>query len=136
MKTLKGRVVGQHQGLMYYTIGQRQGLGIGGEGEPWFVAAKDMTNNVLSVVQGHDHPALEKDWLVAQDLSWISGVVPILGSDPEWGQTPSLRLAAKMRRIKCAWCLNPPNGPSHPANPLYSTKKTYVWEVGLFLSKG
>ena len=54
----EGRVVGQHQGLMYYTLGQRQGLGIGGQkdgdGEPWFVAAKDMDKNVLYVVQGHD----------------------------------------------------------------------------------
>jgi tRNA-uridine 2-sulfurtransferase len=104
MKTLDGRVVGQHQGLMYYTIGQRQGLGIGGEGEPWFVAAKNMTTNVLTVVQGHDHPALEKDWLVAQDLSWISGTSPTLpalgsalGSDPTRGQTPEGQLAAKTR---------------------------------------
>ncbi len=47
-----------HQGLMYYTIGQRQGLGIGGQGEAWYVADKDMASNCLVVVQGHDHPAL------------------------------------------------------------------------------
>ncbi len=70
------RVIGQHEGLAYYTLGQREGLGIGGvQGapeEPWFVAAKDMTKNVLYVVQGHDHPALLRDRLMAGQLSWIS----------------------------------------------------------------
>ncbi len=58
------RVIGKHEGLMYYTLGQREGLGIGGvkdaPEEPWFVCAKDMAKNVLYVVQGHDHPALLK----------------------------------------------------------------------------
>ncbi len=67
-----GKVVGQHEGLMYYTLGQRQGLGIGGPGEPWFVAGKDMTRNVLIVVQGHEHPLLLKNTVRASDLSWIS----------------------------------------------------------------
>ena len=62
MKTPDGKVVGKHDGLMYYTLGQRQGLKIGGSkdsnGEPWFVAQKDMQNNELIVVQGHDHPCL------------------------------------------------------------------------------
>lgn len=75
-----GRVVGQHQGLAYYTLGQREGLGIGGvkdaPEEPWFVAAKDMDENVLYVVQGHDHPALLRDRLVATRLSWISPSPP------------------------------------------------------------
>ncbi|GAB1392630.1 tRNA 2-thiouridine(34) synthase MnmA [Rhodocyclaceae bacterium] len=70
------RVIGQHEGLSYYTLGQREGLGIGGvQGapeEPWFVAAKDMAKNVLYVVQGHDHPALLRERLVAGQLSWIS----------------------------------------------------------------
>lgn len=74
------RVVGSHQGLMYYTLGQREGLGIGGvrgaPEEPWFAAAKDMAANVLYVVQGHDHPALQSASLVAQDLSWVSGRAP------------------------------------------------------------
>jgi tRNA-specific 2-thiouridylase len=65
---------------MFYTIGQRQGLGIGGHregaGDPWYVAAKDMRNNRLIVVQGHDHPALLADRLTALDLNWISGSPP------------------------------------------------------------
>jgi tRNA-specific 2-thiouridylase len=80
MRTPEGKVVGQHEGLMYYTLGQRQGLNIGGSkegsGEPWFVAAKNMTNNVLTVVQGHEHPLLLKQRLVAQDLHWIAGHQP------------------------------------------------------------
>ncbi|MRR50242.1 MAG: tRNA 2-thiouridine(34) synthase MnmA [Rhodocyclaceae bacterium] len=74
------KVMGQHQGLMYHTLGQRDGLGIGGvKGAPelpWYVAAKDMTNNVLYVVQGHDHPALLRPSLRAAQLSWISGQPP------------------------------------------------------------
>ena len=80
MQTPDGRVVGQHEGLMYYTLGQRQGLGIGGSkisnGEPWFVAAKDMHNNVLTVVQGHEHPLLLNDGLVASQLHWIASEEP------------------------------------------------------------
>jgi len=74
------RVIGSHEGLSYYTLGQREGLGIGGvkdaPEEPWFVCAKDMAKNVLYVVQGHQHPALLKDRLVAQNLSWVSGKTP------------------------------------------------------------
>ena len=80
MRTPEGKVVGRHEGLMYYTLGQRQGLNIGGSkegnGEPWFVAAKDMASNVLTVVQGHDHPLLFKQRLVAEDLHWIAGHQP------------------------------------------------------------
>jgi len=79
-----GRVVGAHEGLSYYTLGQREGLGIGGvkdaPEEPWFVAAKDMEKNVLYVVQGHAHPALLRDRLVAGQLSWISPQPP----RPHW----------------------------------------------------
>jgi len=76
METPEGRLVGKHEGLMYYTLGQRQGLGIGGQGEPWYVAGKDMARNVLIVVQGHDHPLLLKNTLNAQDLHWIAGRAP------------------------------------------------------------
>jgi len=73
-------VVGHHEGLMYYTLGQREGLGIGGvrgaPEQPWFVAGKDMANNILYVVQGHEHPALMKDRLLARQLSWIAGEPP------------------------------------------------------------
>jgi len=80
-----GRVLGEHDGLMYHTIGQRKGLRIGGvkgrqdaagEHEAWYVAAKDVAANVLYVVQGHDHPALLRDRLQAIDLNWISGRAP------------------------------------------------------------
>jgi tRNA-specific 2-thiouridylase len=79
MQTPEGRAMGQHEGLMYYTIGQRQGLGIGGQGEPWFVAGKDMVRNVLVVVQGHAHPLLYRSTLEAGDLSWI-GRAPTSGT--------------------------------------------------------
>jgi tRNA-uridine 2-sulfurtransferase len=76
MQTPDGKPIGAHQGLMFYTIGQRQGLGIGGPGEPWFVSGKDIEKNILYVVQGHDHPALLKPNLSARDLSWIAGASP------------------------------------------------------------
>ena len=75
-----GKILGRHIGLMYYTIGQRQGLGIGGrqdgDGEPWFVCGKELESNRLIVVQGHDHPVLLADALTASDLSWVSGTHP------------------------------------------------------------
>ena len=75
-----GAALGEHLGLMYYTIGQRQGLGIGGRregaGEPWYVAAKDLATNTLTVVQGHDHPLLRRSRLRAADASWIAGAPP------------------------------------------------------------
>jgi tRNA (5-methylaminomethyl-2-thiouridylate)-methyltransferase len=78
IRTLDGQVKGRHDGLMYYTQGQRQGLGIGGSGtgEPWFVADKDLENNILYVVQGADHPALFSYGLIATDVNWISGQAP------------------------------------------------------------
>lgn len=87
MITAEGRIVGQHMGLMYYTIGQRQGLGIGGEGLPWYVADKDLPSNRLVVVQGHDHPRLAAPALEALDLSWIAGTAP----------DPSIAYGAKTR---------------------------------------
>jgi len=77
-----GRQVGEHAGLMYYTIGQRKGLGIGGcrnrQEAPWYVAAKDVDRNVLVVVQGHEHPRLMGDELSAGDVHWIAGEAPML----------------------------------------------------------
>ena len=72
METFDGKVVGQHDGLMYYTIGQRRGLGIGGDGEPWFVIGKDMDRNVLYVGQGFDHELLYSDSIISNQVSWIS----------------------------------------------------------------
>ena len=73
--TYSGEVVGRHDGLMYYTLGQRKGLGIGGRGtgQPWFVAGKDLDKNILYVVQGENHPALYSTALTAVSVNWISG---------------------------------------------------------------
>ena len=67
-----GKTIGQHHGLMYYTLGQRQGLGIGGEGDAWYVAAKDMDTNILHAVQGHDHPALFSQTVKVTDIHLIN----------------------------------------------------------------
>jgi tRNA-specific 2-thiouridylase len=70
------KVVGRHDGLMYYTLGQRKGLGIGGgfgSGEPWFVAEKDLEKNILYVVQGEQHPALYSRGLTASEINWVAG---------------------------------------------------------------
>jgi tRNA-specific 2-thiouridylase len=79
MRTPDGELIGEHAGLMYYTLGQRQGLGIGGRknstGEPWFVAGKDMETKTLYVVQG-DHPWLWSQNLKAEQLSWVAGKEP------------------------------------------------------------
>ena len=80
MVTPEGKLMGEHMGLMYYTLGQRKGLGIGGQGEPWFVADKDLANNRLIVVQGHDHPLLLKSELNAQQLSWTLDQPPAVGA--------------------------------------------------------
>jgi tRNA-specific 2-thiouridylase len=76
----RGRRLGEHIGLMYYTLGQRQGLGIGGlrggDGSAWYVAAKELATNTLVVVQGKDHPRLASRRLHAEDASWIGGAGP------------------------------------------------------------
>ena len=99
IKSDKGRLLGEHVGLSFYTLGQRQGLGIGGvkakgaelkalqaqgqrgagEHTPWFVARKDMATNTLWVVQGHDHPWLQSTEVSALDCSWVAGAAPALG---------------------------------------------------------
>lgn len=98
-------------GLSFYTLGQRQGLGIGGvkeqgsakggsEHQPWFVARKDVASNTLWVVQGHDHPWLLSPLLQAEDASWVAGEPPAPG-----------RYGAKTRyRQADAACLLAPNG--------------------------
>jgi tRNA-specific 2-thiouridylase len=72
----KGKTVGEHIGLAFYTIGQRKGIGIGGAGEPWYVADKRIASNELVVVQGHDHPLLMKKALSAADTAWVAGEPP------------------------------------------------------------
>lgn len=76
MRTPEGQLIGKHQGLMYYTLGQRQGLGIGGvkdaPDEPWYVLDKDLTRNILIVGQGHDHPLMLHNVLEASRLDWCN----------------------------------------------------------------
>jgi tRNA-specific 2-thiouridylase len=86
----RGRTLGEHVGLSFYTLGQRKGIGIGGvkdrkaarggsEHEPWFVARKDLATNTLWIVQGHEHPWLQSSALVADDASWVAGAAPAPG---------------------------------------------------------
>jgi tRNA-specific 2-thiouridylase len=76
IRTLDGETIGEHRGLAYYTLGQRQGLGIGGMAgaspEPWYVAAKEAVSNALIVVQGTNHPRLFQNWLRAIEPHWIN----------------------------------------------------------------
>ncbi|CAB3938170.1 tRNA 2-thiouridine(34) synthase MnmA [Achromobacter insolitus] len=87
--TPEGQKVGRHEGLSFYTLGQRKGLGVGGvkgrqredgTAEAWYVARKDLERNILYVVQGHDHPWLLSGELRAQDASWVAGHAPALGA--------------------------------------------------------
>ncbi len=101
MRDDQGRELGRHLGLSFYTLGQRQGLGIGGKNfggktagaereaaaaadaglhAPWYVAHKDVAANTLHVVQGHAHPWLLSSWLEAEDLSWVAGRPPAPGT--------------------------------------------------------
>lgn len=94
-ETLEGKVVGQHEGVAYYTIGQRKGMGIGGAGDAWFVVGKDIERNVVLVAQGANHPALYCDELVATEASWIAGEPP---------EVP-FRCTSKVRyRQQDQWC--------------------------------
>ncbi|UDG82849.1 tRNA 2-thiouridine(34) synthase MnmA [Candidatus Vallotia lariciata] len=80
MKTWDNNIVGKHIGLAFYTLGQRKGIGLGGRrngsGKPWFVFSKDIINNTLHIVQGHDHPSLLSSTLRGKSASWISGNAP------------------------------------------------------------
>jgi tRNA-uridine 2-sulfurtransferase len=86
MQDERGRELGRHVGLSFYTLGQRQGLGIGGvkagggEHAPWYAARKDLQRNVLHVVQGHEHPWLLSRVLRADDVSWVAGHAPAAGA--------------------------------------------------------
>lgn len=76
IRTIDGELKGRHDGLMFHTLGQRKGLGIGGAGEPWFVVGKDLETNTLIVAQGRDHPALYSHGLQASGVSWVAGEAP------------------------------------------------------------
>ena len=82
IRSLDDEIIGNHDGLMFYTIGQRQGLGIGGRrqasGEPWYVIDKEIDRNILRVAQGVNHPALFKPGLRASQLHWIATQPPKL----------------------------------------------------------
>lgn len=75
IETVEGKMIGEHQGLMYHTLGQRKGLRIGGlkdgDENPWYVVDKDVERNVLVVAQGHNHPRLYSDGLIAKQLHWV-----------------------------------------------------------------
>lgn len=77
IQTLEGKTIGHHDGLMFYTIGQRQGLHIGGLKnaleQPWYVVEKNLNDNILIVTQGHDHPALFAQSLRTSPIHWING---------------------------------------------------------------
>lgn len=114
--TEDGSVIGRHDGLPFYTIGQRQGLGIGGVGgsasQAWYVAARDPLRNTLLVVQGHEHPRLFSRGLVARDCHWVNGRpeslvagqpfpcqmriryrAPIVPGEVRWAEDGTLRVA-------------------------------------------
>ena len=120
--------IGQHVGLSFYTLGQRQGLGIGGlkakgaqrgggEHAPWFVARKDMEKNTLWVVQGHDHPWLLSNELAAQDTAWVAGTAPAAGplsaktryrqADAPCGLTPQGEQAFSLHFSEPQWAVTP-----------------------------
>ena len=91
--SVDGVCIGNHNGLMYYTLGQRKGLGIGGlkesDEEPWYVVEKDLLNNILKVAQGHNHPAMFNNTLETSQVNWIEG------SEPD--KTITDKLTAKIR---------------------------------------
>jgi len=128
IKDPKGRVIGTHVGLSFYTLGQRQGLGIGGlkvkgaqrgsgDHAPWFVARKDMEHNTLWVVQGHEHPWLLSSALQAQNASWVAGAAPQAGalaaktryrqSDAECALTPLPDNAFTLDFPQAQWAVTP-----------------------------
>ncbi len=85
IQTPEGQVIGEHDGVMFYTLGQRQGLNIGGvrgmPDAPWYVVAKDIDTNVLTVAQGQDHPLLYSTALLASEVHWVAGAAPTLPLD-------------------------------------------------------
>jgi tRNA-uridine 2-sulfurtransferase len=128
--TRDGRRVGRHMGLMFYTIGQRHGLGIGGQrpatgrndrcasGEAWYVADKDLARNRLIVVQGHDDPALLSDVVHVANTSWISGVPPhahwVYAGKTRYRQHDAACTLAEVRDSQCTvefaepqWAITP-----------------------------
>jgi tRNA-specific 2-thiouridylase len=99
IRTTDGRVIGRHDGLQFYTLGQRQGLGIGGvkgfPEDPWYVLHKDLEKDVLYIGQGHEHPWLHASQLQASQLSWVSG------SPPKAGQALTAKVRYRQKDQDC-----------------------------------
>ncbi len=95
-----GDILGKHNGLMFYTLGQRQGLGIGGQNNgsesPWYVLAKDLKDNRLIIGQGHDHPTLFRSHLTAHDVHWVNG----LAMSSEFSCTAKVRYRQTDQQVK------------------------------------
>lgn len=124
IKNDQGRTLGEHVGLSFYTLGQRQGLGIGGvkargadlkaaqargqrgvgEHEPWFVARKDLETNTLWVVQGHEHPWLQSTQLSAQNCSWVAGTPPAPGALAAKSRYRQQDAACELRSVSATNC--------------------------------
>ncbi|NML85118.1 tRNA 2-thiouridine(34) synthase MnmA [Polaromonas sp.] len=124
IKNDRGRILGEHVGLSFYTLGQRSGLGIGGvkargaelkaaqergqrgvgEHAPWFVARKDLDSNTLWVVQGHDHAWLQSTKLIAQDCSWVAGAAPEPGAMAAKTRYRQLDAACELRQASAGGC--------------------------------
>ena len=130
MRTLNGDKMGMHSGLMYYTIGQRHGLGIGGDGDPWFVVGKNLEDNILYVEQGFHHDALYSDYLIASDFSFVNPV----DLDNGFECTAKFRYRQKILRflfnvkVKMLYALHLMNQYvlSHLDKPLYFMMRKFV----------
>lgn len=115
IETLEGEVIGKHDGLMFYTLGQRQGLLIGGKKgkteAPWYVAAKDLKRNVLRVVQGDTHPALYTSSLIARSIHWINRAPTLpmtLAAKTRYRQTDQACVLEKLDDYRCRLLFDQP----------------------------
>ena len=134
IETPDGQKIGRHQGLMYHTIGQRQGLGIGGLSEfgdePWYVAEKDLSRNVLIAVQGKHHPLLFSRGLVSGPIDWVAGEPSAARPKPATGsQTRIAKL--RLSRAASGWTSTMLSAPSRPGNPSFSTTAMSVSAAAL-----
>lgn len=118
--TLAGEKVGKHPGAQFYTLGQRKGLGLGGDGEAWFVVGKDPVKNIVYVERGEFHPALYTDELHAEELSWISGHAPV-------GDGMAFKCRAKVRyRQQDQDCILTPSAGGRRAHVSFPTPQRSV----------
>lgn len=130
-----GEVKGRHDGLMYYTLGQRQGLGIGGSGngEPWFVADKNLEKNQLLVVQGDAHASLYSTGLTATGVNWIAGAEHM--PNVPYRCTAKFRYRQPDQGVTLTWQedgsvdvqFDQQQKPSRQDKPLFSTTERSAW---------